>query len=408
MELSLPFLLDLVVIIVAAKAAGYLSNRLGQPAVLGELLIGLILGPTLLDMPHWAIFNKEHLEGTISLMAVVGVLFLMFIAGVEVDMETMLRSGRISLLAGITGVVVPVLMGLLIAWLFGMGAQSGLFIGLVLAATSVSISAQTLMELGVLRTRVGMALLGAAVVDDVLVILLLSLFVAVVGGEGGGLAVLWVIVRMVLFLAVGLVVGARYIPRLTALVSRLPISEGVMSLVIVTTLFYSWAAEALGGVASITGAFLAGILFSRTPLRRSIEAGMHTIAYSWLVPIFFVSIGLQTNLRTLGLVGIPLALAILVVALLSKVIGCGAGARVGGCTPAEALRVGVGMTSRGEVGLIVATVGLAAGLVDEAIFASIVLMVLVTSLATPIALRALYPKPQASAAKTESAEVKGP
>jgi Kef-type K+ transport system membrane component KefB len=229
-----------------------------------------------------------------------------------------------------------------------------------------------------------------------------------VGGGGGALSVLWILLRMVTFLAVGLLLGMRFIPRLSVLVSRLPISEGLMSFVIAVTLFYAWAAEALGGVASITGAFLAGILFSRTPLRRSIETGMHTIAYSWLVPIFFVSIGLQTNLRAVGLAGIPLALAILAAAILSKVVGCGVGARAGGCTTGEALRLGVGMTSRGEVGLIVATVGLAAGLVNEAIFASAVLMVLITSLATPIALRALYPKSQTSQARTEPAEAKRP
>jgi Kef-type K+ transport system membrane component KefB len=392
MDPVLQFMLALAIIVVAAKGSGYLSTRLGQPAVLGELLVGLILGPTVLDMLHWPVFGGGHLGETINHLAHLGVLFLMFIAGLEVDLEAMVRAGRPAVLAGITGALTPVILGMVIALPFGFDLQGGLFIGLVLAATSVSISAQTLMELDVLRSRVGMALLGAAVVDDVLVILLLSLFLALMAGEGGGIAILWVLARMAAFLGLATWLGARIIPGLGSLVDRLPISEGVMALAIAVTLLYAWAAEALGGVAAITGAFMAGLLFGRTALRPHIEAGMHTLAYSWLVPVFFVSIGLEANVRALGLGGLPFALLIVVVAAVSKVLGCGLGARLGGFSNGEALRLGVGMTSRGEVGLIVASVGLDAGLIGEEVFASIVLMVLATTLLTPIVLRALYPR----------------
>ena len=389
----LQFLLALAIIIVAAKGAGYLSTRAGQPAVLGELLTGLILGPTMLDMLHWPVFSDEHLEETLRHLAHLGVLFLMFIAGLEVEFEAMRLAGRPATLAGIMGVVAPIVLGMAAVLPLGFDLQHGFFIGLILAATSVSISAQTLLELKVLRSRVGVALLGAAVVDDVLVILLLSLFIALAGDGGGGVvAIFWVLVRMALFLGLAIWLGARLIPRLATTISQLPISQGVMALVIVVTLLYAWAAEALGGVAAITGAFLAGLLFSRTPLRLHIETGMHTLAYGWLVPIFFVSIGLEVNARALGLGGLPFALVIVGVAVLSKIVGCGLGARLGGFTKGESLRLGVGMTSRGEVGLIVASVGLSAGLIGQYIFASVVLMVLVTTLLTPIMLRALYPK----------------
>ncbi len=387
----LQFLLLLAIVIAVAKAAGYLSVRLGQPAVLGELLAGLLLGPTLLDLLHWPLFGDGHLAESLHHLAHLGVLLLMFIAGLEVDLEAMVRSGRPAVLSGTLGVALPILMGILVARPFGFGGQQSFVLGLVLAATSVSISAQTLLELKVLRSRVGITLLGAAVVDDVLVILLLSLFVALVGGSGGSvLVILWVLAKMALFLILAAWLGARFLPRLADWIDQLPISEGIIALVIVTTLLYSWGAEFLGGIAAITGAFLAGLLFARTPLRHQIEAGMHIMAYSWLVPIFFVSIGLSANARSLGAGGWPFALAIVAIALISKIVGGGLGARLGGFSNQEALRLGIGMSSRGEVGLIVASVAQDANLISTDAFASVVIMVLATTLLTPIMLRAVY------------------
>jgi Kef-type K+ transport system membrane component KefB len=392
-EPTIQFLLALAIIIAAAKAAGYLSTLFGQPAVLGELSVGLILGPSVLNMLHWPLFQAADLADTISHTAHLGVLVLMFVAGLEVDLEGMLSVGRSAILAGLMGVVVPVVVGTLAILPFGLALEPSLFVGLALAATSVSISAQCLMELRVLQSRECVAMLGAAVVDDVIVILLLSLFVALSAGEGGGiLTIVWVLARMAAFIGIAGWLGARLIPRLTPLVDQLPISESVMALAVVVTLLYSWAAEALGGMASITGAFLAGLFFARTPLRQHIEEGMHTLAYAWLVPVFFVSIGLEANVRALSRDYIPLALVVILVAVLSKIIGSGMAARVSGLSTLESLRLGVGMTSRGEVGLIVASVGVEAGLIGDRILSILVLMVLVTTVLTPIMLRALYPE----------------
>ena len=229
--------------------------------------------------------------------------------------------------------------------------------------------------------------------DDVLVILFLSLFTALTVGGGGGIGtVALVLVRMVAFMLISLWVGRRWIPRLVAWVDDLPISQGVTALVLVTVLVYSWAAEALGGMAAITGAFLAGLAFARTSYRRRIEESMSVMAYSWLVPVFFISIGLETNARALGWAGVPFALVLVALAVVSKVLGCGLGARLGGCTLEESRAVGVGMVSRGEVGLIVATVGLQAGLIGDDVFAAAVIMVLATTLLTPVMLRLLYPR----------------
>ena len=404
MDPLLQFLLALSIVIAVAKVAGYLSTKAGQPAVLGELLAGLLLGPTVLDMLHWPAFSDPHLGESLSHLAHLGVLFLMFIAGLEVDIGAMMGAGRPAVLAGLLGVLIPVALGMAAALPFGFPLEKAVFIGLVLAATSVSISAQTLMELGVLQTRVGMALLSAAVVDDVLVILFLSLFVALTGGGSGVVTILWVLAKMVLFLGAAVWLGMRVVPWLSALVDELPISEGVMALAIVLSLLFAWAAEVLGGVAAITGAFLAGIAFSGTPLKQDVERGMHTVAYAWLVPVFFVSIGLEANARALGWEGIPFALLIVVVAMVSKVLGCGLGALLGGLSTGEALRLGVGMVSRGEVGLIVASVGLSSGLIREGTFATVVIMVLATTLLTPIMLRALYPRADTSQGPEENAE----
>lgn len=390
----LQFLLALAIIIFAAKSFGYLSTRLGQPAVLGELLIGLILGPTVLNMLHWPPFAGGHLEETLRELAHLGVLCLMFIAGLEVDLEAMRRAGRPAVWAGVLGILFPIVLGLGVSLLFGFRPLEGILIGLMLAATSVSISAQTMIELGVLRSQVGVALLGAAVVDDILVILVLSVSSALIGEGGGFWHVLWVLVRMLLFLGLAIWVGARWIPRLPARVERLPISEGVMALVMVAVLLFAWAAEALGGIAAITGAFLAGLAFARSPLHQYIRDRMHTLAYAWLVPVFFVNIGLEANARALGIDGIGFALALIGVAMVSKVIGCGLGGLAGGLSFLDALRLGVGMMSRGEIGLVVAAIELENGLITQQIFAGVVLVVLTTTLVTPILLRALYRQPK--------------
>ena len=389
----LQLLLALAIIISAAKLAGLLSTRLGQPAVLGELLAGLLLGPTLLDMFGWPLFTSAHLQDTVFELAELGVVLLMFVAGLEIDLGEMRKSGRVALLAGALGVLAPLLLGFAAALPFGYPAQSALFVGVLLTATSVSISAQTLLELGRLRSRVGLALLGAAVIDDVLVILLLSLFVALASGSGGAGEVLMIVMRMALFLAGAALLGIWLFPRLVDRVARWPISQPMLTLAIVATLLLAWAAEVVGAVAAITGAFLAGVLFARTRRRHEIEEGMSRMAYAFFVPIFFASIGLHTNARLLDGGLIWLTLLICAVAIVSKIIGSGLGARLAGFGSRESLQVGVGMISRGEVGLIVASVGITNGIIGQELFAVTVVMVLVTTLATPPLLRLGFREP---------------
>jgi Kef-type K+ transport system membrane component KefB len=389
----LTFILAVAIIITAAKFGGYLSVKVGQPSVLGELLVGIILGPTVLNMLHaWPVFaHSEGLGEILKMMAELGVIFLMMLAGLELHLEELLKAGKVSALSGTIGVFLPLIVGYYTAIAFGTGTSEAVFIGLALAATSVSISAQTLMELNVLRSRVGLALLGAAVFDDILAILLLSVGAILFGGAMGGLGDIGLtVVRMVGFLVVASLAGLYLIPPLASFSARLPISRRLLSFVVVATLVYAWAAEYIGGMAAITGAFMVGLFLARTPYKARIEAGITALAYGFFVPIFFVNIGLEANMRGISGSAWWFALAITVVAVLSKIIGCGAGGLMSGFSRKESLRLGIGMVSRGEVGLIVASFAVAQGLLSSANFSIVVFMVIVATLVTPPMLRWSY------------------
>jgi Kef-type K+ transport system membrane component KefB len=383
----LQLILVLSIIIVAAKAAGYLTIRLGQPSVFGELLVGLLLGPSLLDLTHLPVLTDTHLGEVIHELGEMGVLLLMFLAGLELDLRELAHSSRVAVFGGTLGVLVPVGMGYTIgAWL-GLSTPEAVFLGLSLGATSVSVSAQTLMELGILRTRVGISLLGAAVFDDIIVILLLSLFTALQIGQSGPAVIAITILRMLAFLAGSVALGLFLLPVISRRIEGLGISQGIVASGFVVMLVFAFSAEIVGGMAAITGAFVAGLMYARTPQKRQIEHGFSILGFSLFIPIFFVDIGLRVDLGEIRLSAIWILLLILTAAVLGKVLGAGTGARAGGLTWRDALKVGIGMISRGEVGLIVASVGLAEGLLDTTLFAIVVGMILTTTLITPPLLR---------------------
>ncbi|MFZ6019871.1 MAG: cation:proton antiporter [Chloroflexota bacterium] len=379
----------LTIILFASKLAGYLTTKIGQPAVLGELLVGLLLGPSLIDLTHLVFITDRHLGEVVAEFGEIGVLVLMFLAGLELHFSELTRNTRVAAFSGILGVLTPVGLGLLAGRLFGYSFPNAAFIGLTLGATSVSISAQTLMELKVLRSRVGLGLLGAAVFDDILVILLLSTFLALSGG-GSAFDILIVFVKMIGFLSLSAAFGLWVLPRLSRRVSTMPVSQGMLTFSLIIMMIYGLAAELIGGMAAITGTFLAGLMFARTPEKNQIEPGLRSLAYSFFVPIFFVNIGLSVDTHTLNLNAFWLMLVISTFAILGKVIGCGLGAKLGGFNWLESLQLGIGMISRGEVGLIVASIGLAEGYINETVFSAIVGMVLITTLLTPPLLRASF------------------
>jgi Kef-type K+ transport system membrane component KefB len=400
----LNLILALALIIVAAKLSGYISVRFGQPSVLGELLAGIVLGPTLLNFLGWPMFHDDHLLGeVVTMLAEIGVILLMMLAGLELNLEDLARSGKVSAMAGTLGVIIPLLMGAGTALLFGAELDSAIFIGLTLSATSVSISAQTLLELDVLRSRVGLTMLGAAVFDDILVILALSLAVILLGDTSGGvISIVVTLAKMIGYLVGATAVGLYLVPRFIAWIERLPISQGLVAFSLVLCLLFAWAAEIIGGMATITGAFLLGLFLARLPFKHRIEQGIIALAYGFFVPIFFVNIGLVVNMRAISGSSWILALALTLIAVVSKIIGSGLGAKLGGYTNLESLQLGIGMVSRGEVGLIVASLALAEGFVNAEAFSIVVFMVIMATLVTPPMLRAAFSwQPQ----KSEIAEV---
>ena len=388
-------LLLLVIIIFCAKLAGTLATRFGQPAVFGEILIGLILGPTLINIIHLGFFKPVslELEKSIHDLAEIGVILLMFVAGLETDMDQMKRVGKVAFWSAFGGVIAPLVGALYLAQRFNYSWSESLFIGAILTATSVSISAQTLMELRQLKSKEGSTILGAAVIDDVMGLIVLSLVVAFTGQaeSGGGRDVVLICIRMTLFFVLAIWFGNKFLEPVTEIVSKFPVSQALMAFVVAIAFFYAWGAKYLGQIAEITGSYLAGVLFAQTKFKKEIDAGIHPITYSFFVPVFFISIGLQANARELGN-DLAFLGMILLVAVFTKILGCGIGARLTGFNNQESLRVGIGMISRGEVGLIVAGYGLSHQIINQEIFSVMIIMVLFTTMITPLLLRFVFPK----------------
>jgi Kef-type K+ transport system membrane component KefB len=391
----LPFLqiiLVLAIIIALAKIGGYLSYKVGQPAVVGEVLVGLLIGPSALNLMNWSILTDPHLAETITHFAELGVLLLLLIAGLGLHLSDLVQSGKTAITTGTLGFVLTLGMGFILAGLFSFDTQEAIFIGLILAPTSIGISAQTLMELKVLRTKVGTTLLGAAVADDTLGVLGVSLYIALFlsGASSGAESIYMILLKMVLYMVISSVIGLYFLPKLPQYIDKLPVSQGLVAFAFTTALLYAWAAESLGHMAYIIGAFMAGLFLARSPLRDKIEQGLSSIAYGVFVPIFFINVGLSANVREISGTGFYLLLGMLVVVILSKTIGAGISGRLGGMTNRESLQLGFGMIPRGEVVLIIAGVGIAEGLINSSVFSSIVVLVIITTIMTPPILRFLF------------------
>ncbi len=370
-------LLTIALVLVAAKLGGTASRRFGLPAVFGKLVVGIALGPALLGFIH----DDE----TLNALGEIGIILLMFIAGLETDLEQMRKVGVAALLAACGGVALPMAAGIGLGLAFGMGTAESFFLGTILTATSVGITAQTLSELGRMQSREGSAILAAAIIDDVLGVIVLSL---VLGFSGGGDPVL-PIVKIAAFIPLALAVGLLAVPLVINRILQLHEGETRTAIVLGIALAYAWAAQHWGGLAAITGAYIAGLVVARTEIGEDATESFNRIGYALFIPVFFVVVGLQMDASALR--EAPLFAVLLVaLAIVTKVIGSAGGALAGGFNMRDATRVGYGMVSRGEVALVVAVVGLNEGLVSDRTFSASILMTLATTLAAPLLLKWAY------------------
>ncbi|MET3939882.1 monovalent cation:proton antiporter-2 (CPA2) family protein [Paenibacillus sp. PvP094] len=374
------FVLVLAIILIFTKIAGDLSVRLGQPSVLGKLIVGVILGPALLGWVQPTDFIHH--------MSEIGVLLLMFIAGLETDLEQLKKNWKSAFAVAVGGVILPFIGGYGSAIAFGMTQAHALFFGLLFCATSVSISVQTLKDMNQLSSREGTTILGAAVVDDVLVVVLLAVMMSLLGAGAGDVSIGLLIGKKALFFVIIAFAGWWLVPRIMKWMAPLRVTETVITAGLIICFGFSYFAEWMG-VAGIIGAFAAGIAISQTNFKHEVETKLEPIAYSIFVPVFFVSIGLNVTFDGVGS-QILLIVVISLIAIITKWIGGGVGARLTGFDRSSSMAIGAGMISRGEVALIIASTGLTSGLLDPEYFTSVVIMVIITTLVTPPLLKLTF------------------
>ena len=355
---SYKYLLDIALILISTKILGLLTRRIQLPQVVGALIAGLLLGPACFGVLQETDFIKNIAE--------IGVIVLMFAAGLETDVQELKKTGLASFIIALLGVIVPLVGGDFVATIYNPVTDQqtmlqNIFVGVVLTATSVSITVETLKELGKLSTKTGNAILGAALIDDVLGIMAF-LFIKFVNP--------WI---------------NKYKKDLRRFVI----------LAFAFCLLMSFAAEYFFGVSDITGAFVAGLILSNNKKTSYMLNRFDTVSYVLLSPVFFASVGLKVTFSNMSATVVVLTVLLLVVAILSKMIGCGLGAKICKYTNLQSVKIGIGMISRGEVALIVATKGMSMGLMKDEFFAPLVLVVVATTIVTPILLKLAY-KYQAS------------
>ena len=388
---SYRYLLDLAIILLSTKILGLATRKVRMPQVVGALLAGLILGPAMLGVLTETEFIKQVAE--------VGVIVLMFSAGLETDINEMKKSGKAATIIALCGVIVPLVIGFGVTYMFNRPGVidsdadcslllQNIFVGVVLTATSVSITVETLKELGQLKTNSGNAILGAAIIDDVLGIVALTLVTSMADSSVNIAVVLLKIVGFFLFaLVIGIFFGKFY-NRWSSQSKRGLQRHAVIAFVF--CLLMSYIAEKFFGVADITGAYLAGLIISNSSKSSYVTEKFEPLSYLLLSPVFFASIGLKVHLPKMSGAIIAFSLILILVAILSKIVGCGLGAKLCKYENHECVKIGVGMISRGEVALIVASKGEALGMMGSNFLGPIIIMVVVTTVITPILLKIVY------------------
>ena len=389
---SYDFLLFVAIILLSTKIFSLLSQKVNMPQVVGALLVGVLLGSSCLNILHETDFLTKSAE--------IGVIFLMFLAGLDTDFDDLKATGKSSVIIAFVGVLIPLGSGFLTYYLFFHGQRpdtmiflESAFVGIVLTATSVSITVETLREMGKLKGKMGTSILGAAIIDDILGIIALTVITSF---TVPGVDIMVVLLKILLFFVFIAVCGFFVFRLFRKLEIVYGTKRRVAIYAVAFCLLLSYISEVYFGVVDITGAYFAGlILCNVTETKSYIASKINITSYMFFTPIFFASIGIKTVITGMSQELILFTLALLIVAILSKIVGCGLGAKICGFSNMDSLAIGVGMISRGEVALIVAQKGEQAGLISPTLFPAIVLVVIVTTLITPILLKAVvYMKEQ--------------
>lgn len=388
---SYHFIFDLALILFSTKILGLITKRYRMPQVVGALLAGILLGPAGLNLLKGTAFIESSAE--------IGVIVLMFCAGLETDIEELKNSGKASFIIAMLGVIVPLIGGYAVAYVFNRPGMiesdasgsiflQNIFMGIILTATSVSITVETLKEMGKLKSRSGNAILGAAIIDDILGIVALTIISSVADPTVNIQVVLG---KIVLFFIFAVISGYAFYKFFLAWSrnSGRDLHRHVI-IAFVFCLALSYIAEEYFGVADITGAFIAGLVVSCTQKNQYMATNFDTLSYLYLSPIFFTSIGLKVELPAMTKEIVLFAVVLAIVAVLTKIIGCGLGAKLCGYKNYQCVRIGVGMVSRGEVALIVASKGNQLGLLGSDFLGPIVIVVVVTTIITPILLKLAF------------------
>ena len=383
---SYSFLLFLAIIMISTKILGLFTRKIHMPAVVGALVAGVILGPSCLNLITLTGDTGVFLEQ----MAELGVILLMFNAGLETDLSELKKNGVASFVTALIGVIVPLIGGFLgYAFFFHTDFSDydevlkAVFVGVVLTATSVSITVETLREMGKLKGKVGTTILGAAVIDDIIGIIVLTIVNSLKDTSVSPITVVLKIVLYFVFIAVLIFV----LTKLKVFVEEQDEKRRTAIICVALCFILSYISEEYFGIADITGAYFAGLMLCTMKVGPYVARRCEIPSYLIFSPVFFASVGLKVTLGGMDASIWIFAIILLVIAILSKVVGCGLGAKICGCTGKEAFQVGIGMISRGEVALIVAQKGYASGMLDDVLFAPIVLVVIVTTLITPILLK---------------------
>lgn len=385
---SYQYLLDIAIILLSTKVLGLISRKFQMPQVVGALLGGLFLGPAMLGL-----IKETEL---IHQVAEIGVIVLMFCAGLETDIKELGKAGKASFVIAVLGVLVPLAGGFGIACLFNRpgvidsSSHSSLFlqnmfIGVILTATSVSITVETLKEIGKLNTRAGNAILGAAIIDDILGIIALTVITSF---SDKSVNLTLVLLKIAGFFLFSVLFGLLFYYGFKWWIAQYNKDMRRFTIIsFVFCLFMSYIAEKVFGVADITGAYIAGLIISNSQRNHYIASRFDTLSYLFLSPVFFASVGLKVILPEMSWNIVLFSIILVIVATLTKVIGCAFGAKLCGYTNRETVQIGMGMVSRGEVALIVASKGAAVGLMSSTFLGPIIVVVVATTIIAPILLK---------------------